>query len=580
MPMDGITTGFIARELDRMLRGGRVDKITQPERDTVIVLVRNESENRRLLLCASPNNPRCHLTNVSYSNPLEPPAMCMMLRKQLLGSRVISVSQSNGDRVVHVDLDTINEMGDHVRRRLILEMMGRHSNLIFADEDGRILEASRHVSADMNRVRQIIPGLPYAPPPPQEKMIPGEVLAGRLETAMLQDPGLTLDKLLGREIMGLGAVSARELAGRVMNGLMGRPEDVHDACVRAADLANRLPELEGPCCLMLEDGTCQDFFAFPYLTQQPSQQRKCRTLSEAMERFFGNRDLKDRLQQKSASMVRILKTQIERCERKLALQEEELAGAARMEEYRIMGDVINANLWQIKKGMREITLSNFYDENGGSIRIPLDEQLTPVQNAQRFFKKYQKARNARQTAAEQKEKTLEELTYLEGALLDVDKCATESDLEDIRQDLVRTGYVKRSTSRKQQRDLPKSRPYRYLSSDGIEILVGKNSAQNEKLTLGAHPDETWLHVKDMPGSHVIIRCEKDLPDRTLLEAARLAAWYSQGRNSSGVPVDYTLRKYVKKPAGTPTGYVHYTHQHTLFITVQEEEIRQIALQPD
>ncbi len=577
MPMDGLTAGFAARELDAMLRTGRIDRITQPEKDTVILMIRAEGENRKLLLCASPNNARCHLTKASFSNPLEPPVMCMMLRKQLLGGRILSVSQVRGDRVIHVDIDTVDEMGDHVLRRLILEIMGRHSNLILVDGEERIIEATRHVSQEMNRVRQILPGLTYEAPPPQDKLVPGELTAGNLEKRLAEAGEVPLSKALGASVMGLSAVTAGELAGRVLMPGEDRAENLPETAARLADLMHRLPEMKHPCVLEDEDGNCLDFFAFPYFSQNGGRRVECATLSEAMERYFGSRDQKDRLQQKSASMVRVLRTQIERCEKKLALQEEELAGAAKMEEYRMMGDIINANLYQLRKGMQEVELENFYDPAGGKIRIPLDIQLTPAQNAQRFFKKYQKARSARKTAAEQREKTLAELDYLEGALLDVGKCVGESELEEIRSELARTGYVKRVTSRKQQRDLPRSKPYRYLSSDGLEIWVGKNSVQNERMTLSARPGETWLHAKDMPGSHVLIRSEGPIPDSTLREAALLAAWYSKGQRSSSVPVDYTLKKYVKKPSGTPAGFVIYTNQHTLYMTVEPGDIQGLQL---
>ena len=240
-----------------------------------------------------------------------------------------------------------------------------------------------------------------------------------------------------------------------------------------------------------------------------------------------------------------------------------------------MGETINASIYLLHKGMKEAELPNFYDEAGGTLRIPLDERLSPAENAQRYFKRYQKARSARRTAAEQREKTLAELGYLEGMLLDVGKCVEESELEEIREELARTGYMKRVTSRREKRALPPSQPLRFLSSDGIEITVGKNAMQNERLTASARADETWLHAKDMPGSHVIIRCEGEVPLATLKEAALLAAWYSKGQRSANVPIDYTLRRYVKKPGGTPPGFVIYTHQHTAYITAEEEEVRKI-----
>ena len=275
-------------------------------------------------------------------------------------------------------------------------------------------------------------------------------------------------------------------------------------------------------------------------------------------------------------MIRTLKGHADRCNRKLAMQEEELASAERMEEYRRMGEAIQGSMYMLKKGMAEAELPDWSDPEGGKITVPLDIRLTPVQNAQKYFKKYQKARSARETAAIQRDKTLEELEYLENMLMDAENCTGESELEEIRQELVRTGYMKKVTSRKQQRQLPVSRPMRYLSADGIEIHVGRNSIQNDRLTQGAAGNEMWLHAKDMPGSHVIIRTEGEVPLKTLRQAALLAAWYSKGRNSSSVPVDYTLRKYVKKPSGAAPGKVIYTHQKTAFITAEEEEIRGIT----
>ncbi len=577
MPMDGMTLGFVARELNAALTGGRIDRITQPERDTVILLIRAGNENRRLLLCASPNNARAHLTVSSFPNPLEPPVLCMLLRKQLLGGRVLGVKQIGGDRVLHLDVDVVDELGDHVLRRLILELMGRHSNLMLVDGDGRILEATRHVSADMSRVRQIQPGLTYAPPPAQDKLSPEEVSAEALQARLIAQGDVPLSKALAGSVTGLSNPAARELAMRVLTPGTDRTADWADAAGRLTDLLHRLPGMVSPRVLLDDAGDAADVFAFPYLSQPLERQKEYSTMSEALEKYFGARDAQDRINQKSASMVRLLKGHVERCEKKLALQEEELASAARMEEYRIMGELIHANLWQLHKGQPQAELQNFYDEAGGTLVVPLDIRLTPQQNAQRYFKKYQKARSARETAAQQREKTLKELDYLEGALLDVGKCVGESELEEIREELARTGYMKRITNRRQQRALPKSKPYRYLSSDGIELHVGKNAAQNDRLTTGARPNETWLHAKDMPGSHVIIRTEGPVPEQTLLEAATLAAWYSKGQNSSSVPIDYTLRRYVKKPGGAAPGMVIYTNQRTLFMTVSASDVKKITL---
>jgi predicted ribosome quality control (RQC) complex YloA/Tae2 family protein len=577
MPMDGLTVGFAARELNEILRDGRIDKITQPERDTIVLVIRAGGTNHRLLLCASPNNARCHLTMSSFSNPLEPPAMCMLMRKQITGARILEIRQVEGDRIVYVDMDAVNELGDHVLRRLVLEIMGRHSNLLLLDENDRILEATRHVNPEMSRVRQIQPGMTYLPPPAQEKLNPETLTEEELYQRLSAAPDARLSRALAETITGLSRGAAEELSFRVLQPGETQPADLKDACRRIADFLHRLPSLADPRVLINENGETEDVFPFLYLSRPTENQRPYKTLSEALEVYFGSRDARERLSQKSAAMVRMLKSQLERCQRKLAIQQEELASAERMEEYRRMGEAINANLYQLKKGMTEAELPDWNDPEGGTLTVPLDIRLTPSQNAQRYFKKYQKARSAMEIAAQQRDKTLEETDYLEGMLLDVDKCVGESELEEIRAELIRTGYMKRVTNRRQQRALPQSRPYRYESSDGIMILVGKNAAQNDRITLGAKPGETWLHAKEMPGSHVIICCEGEIPQTTMKQAALLAAWYSKGQRSSMVPVDYTLRKYVKKPSGAAPGKVIYTHQKTAYMTPEEDEIKGIRL---
>ena len=383
MPMDGLTAGFAARELNETLRGGRVDRITQPERDTVVLVIRAGGANHRLLLCASPNNARCHLTMGSFSNPLEPPAMCMLMRKQLAGARLTEVRQVDGDRVIHVDFDAVNELGDHVLRRLVLEIMGRHSNLLLLDENGKILEAVRHVNPEMSRIRQIQPGMAYLPPPVQDRLDPGMLTAEALYARLSAAQEGKFSRVLAEAVTGLSRTAAEELACRVMQRGEEWPEDLRDACGRLADLFARLPDMADARVLYGGDGEAQDVFPFLYLSRHTEAQRAYPTLSEALEIFYGSRDARDRMNQKSASMVRMLKGQLERCQRKLAMQEEELASAEKMEEYRRMGEAINANMYLLKKGMAEVVLPDWTDPDGGTITVPLDSRLTPNQNAQK-----------------------------------------------------------------------------------------------------------------------------------------------------------------------------------------------------
>ena len=569
MPMDGLTLGFIARELQETLRDARVEKVTQPEKDMLVLLLRAQGKNHKLILSAAPSFARVHLTAASYQNPMDAPMFCMLMRKHLTGGRVTAIEQLGGDRVLHLTIENKDELGDTAPRELYLELMGRHSNLTLV-MNGRIVDAIRHVSGDMSRVRQALPGLPFVPPPAQDKLDPREVTAEALLPRLQAQTG-TLDKALGNCIRGLSPVAARELAFRATG--LSRAEigklDLPRLAQVTADFVQRLPALAQPMAQLGEDGLITDVLPFPYLSLNPALQKPYPTLSAALDAFFFGRDRRDRMAQKSASLKHLIKTIMERDEKKLALQEEELTASARMEEYRIAGELLTAQAYLVPRGIERVQLQNFYDPDGGMMDIALDVALTPAQNAQKYFKRYRKARSAQEIAKAQKDKTLAELSILEQALFDLDECETEADLGDVRRMLEGAGLV-RAPGEKKRPKQPESKPMLFLLPDGTEILVGKNSTQNDRLTGGARGGDTWLHAKDMPGSHVIIRGETVSPE-ALQAGAKLAAWFSKGKGVS-VPVDYTLRKFVKKPGGAPAGFVIYSHQKTLIVSATEGEI--------
>lgn len=569
MPMDGLTLGFIARELQETLRDARVEKVTQPEKDMLVLLLRAQGKNHKLILSAAPSFARVHLTAASYQNPMDAPMFCMLMRKHLTGGRVTAIEQLGGDRVLHLTIENKDELGDTAPRELYLELMGRHSNLTLV-MNGRIVDAIRHVSGDMSRVRQALPGLPFVPPPAQDKLDPREATAEALLPRLQAQTG-TLDKALGNCIRGLSPVAARELAFRATG--LGRAEigelDLPRLAQVTADFVQRLPALAQPMAQLGEDGLITDVLPFPYLSLNPALQKPYPTLSAALDAFFFGRDRRDRMAQKSASLKHLIKTIMERDGKKLALQEEELTASARMEEYRIAGELLTAQAYLVPRGVERVQLQNFYDPDGGMMDIALDVALTPAQNAQKYFKRYRKARSAQEIAKAQKDKTLAELSILEQALFDLDECETEADLGDVRRTLEGTGLV-RAPGEKKRPKQPESKPMLFLLPDGTEILVGKNSTQNDRLTGGARGGDTWLHAKDMPGSHVIIRGETVSPE-ALQAGAKLAAWFSKGKGVS-VPVDYTLRKFVKKPGGAPAGFVIYSHQKTLTVSATEGEI--------
>ena len=563
MPMDGFTLSYMRRELLAALQGGRVDKVNQPERDALVLLIRSGGGNHKLLLSANANQARAQLTAQTYENPAEPPMFCMLMRKHLLGARVRDVGQVAGDRILTLVFECLDELGDSVEKTLYLEVMGRHSNLTLVRSDGVIIDAIRHVNSEMSRVRTVQPGGVYQLPPQQDKLDPEALTPDSLAERLAAQDG-ALAKGLMACVAGMASVCAREICAQVGADPAVAVSDL-DLSALSPRLVQALRDIPAaPVALYDEAGLAVDFFPFPYRTFAAERQKAMPSLSAAMDAFYLGRDLRARMQQKSAGLQRHIKSALERTEKKKAIMLDSIRQSALAEQDRVFGDLLTANLHMAQKGMKQVELPNYYEDGMPMVAVELDEKLSPGQNAQRYFKLYQKARNARTLAAEQIEKTSAELDYLNGQLDNLSKCETEAELNELRQELEKLGYVKPNRNRRQLKQLPPSQPMRFTAASGRTILVGKNNLQNDKLTFTAQPDEVWLHAKDMPGSHVVIVGEA--PDEaTILEAARLAAAYSSGSTSSRVPVDYTLRKYVKKPSGARPGFVIYTHQRTLYV---------------
>jgi len=570
MPFDGLTLGLVARELDGALAGGRVSKVIQPERDEVILTIRSGGTNHQLLLSASANCARAHLTAIHKNNPLEPPALCMLMRKHISGGRVCSVRALECDRILEIEIEHYDELGDRARKRIICEFMGKHSNLIFVAGDGRIIDSARRVTEQISSVREVLPGLRYELPPAHGKLPYDRVTAEALFGAMSGMNG-PLHRLVAQCVSGLSSQTARELAFRATGSEDAHSDeiDLRAACQSVADSLSAIPGQVSPAILYNTDGAPVDAVAFPYYSRAALRVEAYPTISAALDAYYRSKDMTERIRQKSAALRRTLSRNIERCERKLALQNEALLGSQRMEEYRLKGELLTANLHLAQKGQTSVEVPNYYEEGMPLMKVELDEKLSPGQNAQRYFKLYQKARNAQTLAAEQIEKTSEELNYLEGQLDNLEKCQEEAELFELRAELERFGYVRPNRNRRQLKQLPPSQPMRFVAPSGRTVMVGKNNLQNDKLTGTAQPNEVWLHAKDMPGSHVIIVGEGP-DDETILFAARLAALYSKGRSSSRVPVDYTLRRYVRKPGGAKPGFVIYTNQRTLYVQPAEE----------
>ena len=577
MPMDGFTLSYMRRELLCALKGGRVDKVNQPERDALVLLIRCGGGNHRLLLSANANQARAQLTRQSYENPAEPPMFCMLMRKHLLGARVADVGQVAGDRILTVVFDCLDELGDPVQKTLYLEVMGRYSNLTLVRGDGVIIDAIRHVSSDMSRVRTVQPGGVYQLPPRQDKLAPEELDAGALASRLAAEGG-TLSKALAACVSGTAAVCAREICAQA-GADPAAPVAELDLAALSPLLVRALTSLPpSPVTLYDEAGLAADFFPFPYRTFSPQHQKPMPSLSAAMDAFYLGRDLRARMQQKSAGLQRHIKSALERTEKKKAIMLEAIRQSSQAEENRVFGDLLTANLHLIARGASSVTVQNYYADGCPETEIPLSTRLTPSQNAQSYYKKYRKAKVAGQYARGQLDAIERDLALLENALDDLDKCETTADLGEVRYVLSQAGFLRPEPSRGRggkPKKLPEGKPCRFTAPDGTVIEVGKNSLQNDRLTLHARGGETWLHAQGIPGSHVLIRTEAQPSDETLLYAAKLAAYFSKGRNHPQLPVDYTLRKYVRKSANAPAGLVTYTNFKTLIIGLTPEDAARI-----
>ena len=558
MSMDGLCLHAATREIERALLGGRIDKIQQTERDELILSVRSNGANHRLLLNASAADARVQLTDSKKQSPADAPAFCMLMRKRITGGRFLSFTQENMDRVLAIGIEASSELGDPARFTLYCELMGKHSNIILADAGGVVVDAIKRVGLSMSGARPMLPGLAYTPPPSQEKRDPRTVLEEDFLSAT-SGAGNSA-RALSQAFFGLSPQTAQRLI---------------DLC-GVGGLARFFGEFEKKndvCILLGEDGEARDVLPF-HPVGEPFESMA--SLAAAFDALYSRREGSAWIARHGASARKVIQNNIARCEKKLALYADALNDAAGMEKNRLFGELLTANLHSLRAGEAEAAVLDYYEDPPAPACIPMDARLTPGENAQRYYRKYQKQKAARDMALVRREEALAELSYLEGQLENLSNCTAQNELEELLEELRAEGYLKKERGERKKQKLPATKPMRFFSSDGIEMLVGKNNAQNDALTLKtALPNETWLHAKNMPGSHVIIRREGEPPERTLREAAVLAAFYSKARGSENVPIDYTPRKFVKKPAGAKPGMVIYTTNRTLYVTPDEALIKRM-----
>ena len=571
MPIDAVFLESLRCELQEQLLACRVDKVQQPERDTILLSMRGPNGGGKLLLTASPNHPRIQLTSLSFENPAQPPMFCMLLRKHLTGGRLVSISQPPLERLVELTFDCIDEMGTPCQKKLILEIMGRNSNLILTGADGRILDCLRRVDFEMSEQRQVLPGLYYHLPPAQGKRSPWDASEEELRALLCAQK--MADSFLLETFGGLSPLLCRELAYAVFGQVdldLSRLTDVQreDAAGKLFAAFDQLHTGKRTPVILVRDERPWDFTCIPIrqyedlITQEPQP-----SFSALLDTFYAKRDSLERMRQKTQALRKTLTNLHNRTARKLANQQKELEATFDREHLRRLGDIVTANLHVISRGQARLTAVDFYDPEMKEIDIPLNPAISPQQNAAKFYKDYQKAKTAEKVLTEQIAKGEAELSYLASVLDELSRVESERDMQDIRQELTEGGYL-RETGQKKKMKLPASKPMVFRSSDGFEILVGRNNRQNDLLTCKlAQKQDIWLHTQKIHGSHVIIACAPEMPpDRTVTEAMQLAVYFSQAREGQNVPVDYTRVKNVKKPAGAKPGMVIYDHYTTAVAT--------------
>ena len=577
MARDGAFLRHLKKEITDRALGARVDKIYQPNKEELVFLLRTRQEAFKLLLSARANSPRIHFTQYAPENPKVPPMLCMLLRKRLSGAKLVEVRQPGLERLLYLDFDAANELGDKVRLSLVIEIMGKYSNIILVDGQGKIVDALKRVDEEMSSQRLVQPGLAYELPPAQNKPCMLECQPEEIVEAIVHQPkNQSLNKGILNALQGLSPVVCREIEHQVGRGQELFTRDLtQEQRERLRFFLERLfttvRDTAGEPYMVTKIKGKPMEFSFLNIVQYGTLASVSRweDFSSLLDEFYEERDRQDRMRVKAQDLLRLLANASERLSRKINLQRGELARSEDREHLRVCGDLINANLYRIERGSAFADLENFYDENR-LMRVKLDPALNATQNAQKYYKEYRKAKTAQQVLGEQIAQAEQELLYVDSVFDCLSRAQSESELNEIRQELREEGYLK-AVRDKRKPPAPLA-PLEFVSSEGFRILVGRNNRQNDKLTLKqANNNDIWLHTKNIPGSHTIIVTGGRQPgDATLKEAAMLAAYHSRAKDSSQVPVDYTQVRYVSKPQGAKPGMVIYVHYQTLFVTPQHE----------
>lgn len=578
MAFDGIVVADLVHEFNKELKNGRISKIAQPETDELMLTIKAQDGQKRLLISADASLPLIYLTDKNKPSPITAPNFCMLLRKHINGGRIISIEQPKMERIIRFTIEHLDEMGDLCRKVLIVEIMGKHSNIIFCTENGVIIDSIKHVSAQMSSVREVLPGREYFIPDTMHKADPLEVDFSVFFRMLTERPA-SLSKSIYTSFTGISPVTAEEIC--FLAGLDSSvpakeySEDILRHLYNQFEIYfSSVRESNFSPAIYYEGKEPKEFSALPLSHLSNYTRKEFLSISEVLRTYYSERNQITRIRQKSADLRHVVQTALERNRKKYDLQIRQLKDTENRDKFRIYGELLNTYGYGAEEGAKELEALNYYTNE--MIRIPLDSTMSAQENAQRYFAKYNKQKRTFEALSDLSKETKDDITYLESIQTALDISRTEDDLAAIREELAGSGYIKRKATRKKVKI--KNTPLHYISSDGFDIYVGKNNLQNDELTFHfASGNDWWFHAKQAPGSHVIVKTNgEELPDTTFEEAGRLAAYYSSMRGSEKVEIDYVEKKHVKKPNGAKPGFVVYYTNYSLVIDSDISEIREIS----
>lgn len=579
MAFDGIVIANLVKELNEHILHGRISKIAQPENDELLLTIKGNSGQVRLLLSASASLPLIYLTKANKPSPMTAPNFCMLLRKHIANGRIVNIRQPHMERIINFEIEHLNELGDLCHKRLIVEIMGKHSNIIFCDEDGKIIDSIKHIPAQVSSVREVLPGRMYFIPETQEKYNPLETSQEEFLDKVFAKPQ-NLAKSIYTTYTGISPSIASELSYRA--GLEGdrpaaalSPEEQLHLYHHFSWLMDDVREGRFTPNIIKNGKEPIEFAAVPLTQYDDMNVTKYDDISQVLETYYADKDKYTRIRQKSVDLRKVVSTVLERSRKKYDLQLKQLKDTDKRDKYKVYGELINTYGYGLAEGAKSLTALNYYTNE--EITIPLDVQLTPLENAQKYFDRYNKLKRTYEALTELIEETRAEIEHLESISTSLDIAVSEEDLTQIKEELTQFGYIKKKHTGKKEKI--KSKPFHYLSSDGFHIYIGKNNFQNDELTFKfASGSDWWFHAKGIPGSHVVVKTNgEELPDRAFEEAGRLAAYYSKGRENDKVEIDYLEKKNVKKPNGSKPGFVVY---YTNYSLVASPDISGLALISD